>query len=727
MIRRLFIAVPVALGLTAGCLTDTGVAPSSIERVANTDQQRAAGGSRVALRVVVRTDDGGALVRVGVRWSIVSEAGTGGALSDSVTLSDGTGLAEVEVTLGRAEGTTIVRAELVDDASRAVDFTVTATRTPSLTGVSPATFGAGEQVVVSGSHLDVATGFEVGGLLVAPVSVAGDGSTATVAIPPCLVTGQVAIRAVVGTASSDPVFGDFTGGAGTVALQVGEYLSLSPAALAGCAAFAAAGPGGAAYIVAAQSASGLPGDSAAYRLRGTGNSPPAGRSHDLATQRALSPADQFHHKLRELEREWGRLPPSNETTRREAPAAGIIKPGVERLFRVCANTSCSGEFATVRGEAKYVGQHAVIYQDLAAPGTGLEESDFTELGEMFDSDLYDVGTRAFGAESDVDGDGRVAILLTPVVNQLTEKSSCNESFIAGFFLALDINPGSADDPRSNQAEVFYAIVPDPAGAFSCEFTVDQVRRQVATTFIHEFQHMISFHQHVILRGGMSEALWLNEGLSHLSEELAALHFNDTGDPAGFQRFAVANLINAYDYLFEPGRVFVIPAEGTGTREERGAAWLFLRWIVDQYGDDVVRRMSETQLTGSSNIEAVTGSAFDQLITDWFLANWVSDLPDSILADAAKPDRLRFETWSFRTTFGSFNEQLEDRFPRAFPIVPRSLTPTGFNRTGVLRAGSGDYCEIVQPPNDPGFAMVFARPSGQALVGAVPRLSVIRIR
>ncbi|MFB3069573.1 MAG: hypothetical protein ACE1ZF_02630, partial [Gemmatimonadales bacterium] len=723
MIRRLFAAAPIALALTAGCLTDTGLTPSSIERVANTDQQQAPGGSRLALRVVVRTDDGSALVRAGVRWSIVSEPGTGGALSDSVTLSDGTGLAEVEVTLGRAEGMTTVRAELVDDESKAVDFTATATKTPSLTGVSPATFGAGDQVVMSGSNLDVATGFDIGGVQTAPVAVAGDGSTATVAIPPCLPTGQVAIRAVAGTAISDAVFGDFTSAAGTITLQVGEYLSLSPSALAGCAAFPAAGPGGAEYIVAAQSGSGIPGDSAAYRLRGTGGAPPAEQSHDLTVRRALSPADRFHHKLRELEREWSRLPPSGETTIREAPAAGVIKLGVERLFRVCANTSCSGEFATVRGEARYVGQHAVIYQDLAAPSGGLSESDFLELGETFDSDLYIVGTRAFGAESDVDGDGRVAILLTPVVNQLTETATCDVSFIAGFFLAIDINPGSAGDPRSNQAEVFYSIVPDPEGEISCAFTVDRVRRQVATTFIHEFQHMISFHQHVILRGGMPEALWLNEGLSHLSEELAALHFNDKGDSASFQLFAIGNLINAYDYLFEPGRVFVIPGEGSGTLEERGAAWLFLRWVVDQYGDDVVRRMSETQLTGSSNIEAVTGSAFDQLLTDWFLANWVSDLPDSILADAAKPDRLRFDTWSFRTTFGSFNEQLPDRFPRAFPTVPRSLMPTGFDRSSVLRAGSGDYYEIVQPPNDPGFAVMFTQPSGQALVGSVPRLSV----
>ena len=240
MIRRFFPAAPVVLVLAAGCLTDTGLAPSSIERVANTDRQQAPGGSRVTLRAIVRADDGNVSVRARVRWSIVSEPGTGGALSDSVTLSDGTGQAEVEATLGRAEGTTTVRAELVDDASRRVDFTAMATPTPSLSGVSPGTFAAGDQVVATGINLDVATGFVVGGVLVAPVAVAGDGRDATIAIPPCLTTGQVAIRAVAGTASSDPVFGNFTDAAGTISLQVGEYLSLSPSALAGCAAFPAA-------------------------------------------------------------------------------------------------------------------------------------------------------------------------------------------------------------------------------------------------------------------------------------------------------------------------------------------------------------------------------------------------------------------------------------------------------------------------------------------------------
>ena len=142
---------------------------------------------------------------------------------------------------------------------------------------------------------------------------------------------------------------------------------------------------------------------------------------------------------------------------------------------------------------------------------------------------------------------------------------------------------------------------------------------------------------------------------------------------------------------------------------------------------MVRRMSETGATGSGNVGSVAGVPFGRLLSEWFLANWVSDLPDSILADSVKPDRLKFSSWRFRITFASFNEQLEDRFPKAFPIDPRLLSPAGFDQVRTLRAGSGDYYRVVQPPNDAGFVATLTQPSGQALVDAVPRLNVIRIR
>ncbi len=718
--------------VAGGCLTDedSGPEPAAIAKVAETDAQTAPGRSRLPLRVTVVSRTGGAVPRVGVRWSIASEPGVGGSLSDSVTITDGAGTAQVRYTLGPVEGTSLVRAELEHDLSKAVVFTVTISRTPTLTAVTPTSFQGGDQVVAVGTNLTAATSFSVGGVDVQPAAASLFDTSVTIPIPSCLALGPVAFRAHAGNAASDPVFGDFTASAGLISLRVGEFVSVSPAVLQGCATFVGAGSDGAEYLIAAQSVSGTPGESVAYRLTADAPTVPIQRQYQGQTR--VPHAERFDLYLRQLEREIARLPRPAAADAAPppppAPAAAIIL-GQRRNFEVCGSITCNIEdYRTVRAEAKYVGSHAVIYEDVDAPEPGLTAEEFDELGLMFDDDLYGVATRAFGAESDVDNDGRVAILLTPVVNALTPKETCEQSFIAGFFFAVDINPGSINDPRSNQAEVFFAIAPDPEGTVTCSFSVQRILQQVPVTFIHEFQHMINFHQHAMLRTGALEVLWLNEAMSHLSEELGGLHFRDLGNQARFSRFVGGNLVNVYDYLRDPGAVFVLPPkDGTGTLQERGSGWLFLRWLVDQFGDGLPRLLSETDLAGADNVERATGVPLSTLLSQWFLATWVSDLPDSILADSLKPARLRYTTWRFRTTFASFNEQSSDRFPLPFPLVPVVLRSPSFDRQGVLRAGSGDYYLVLQSADDAGFRVAFTDPTGATLSGAVPRLNVMRIR
>lgn len=724
------VLVVLIAAVAGGCLTDedSGPEPAAIAKVAETDAQTAPGRSRLPLRVTVVSRTGEAVPRVGVRWSITSEPGVGGSLSDSVTVTDGTGTAQVRYTLSPVEGTSLVRAELENDLSKAVVFTVTISRTPTLEAVMPMSFRGGDPVVAAGTNLTAATSFSVGGVEVQPETASLSDTSVTILIPSCLALGPVAFRAHAGNGASDPVFGEYTASTGLISLGVGEFVSLSPAVLQGCATFAGAGSDGAEYLIAVQSVSGNPGESVAYRL--TADAPTVPIQREYFGQIHLRHAERFDLYLRQLEREIARLPrPAAADVPPPSAPAAVIMLGQRRNFEVCGSITCSVEdFRTVRAEARYVGSHAVIYEDIDAPEPGLTAEDFDELGSMFDDDLYGVATRAFGAESDVDNDDRVAILLTPVVNALTPKEMCEQSFIAGFFFAVDINPGSINDPRSNQAEVFFAIAPDPEGTVTCSFSVQRILQQVPVTFIHEFQHMINFHQHAMLRAGVLEVLWLNESMSHLSEELGGLHFRDLDDQARFNRFVGGNLINVYDYLLNPGAVFVLPPEdGTGTLQERGSGWLFLRWLVDQFGDGLPRILSETDLTGADNVERATGVPLSELLSQWFLATWVSDLPDSILADSLKPVRLRYTTWRFRTTFESFNEQSADRFPLPFPLVPVVLRSPSFDRQGVLRAGSGDYYRVLQSANDAGFRVAFTDPAGATLSGAVPRINVMRIR
>jgi hypothetical protein len=604
-----------------------------------------------------------------------------------------------------------------------VDFIASATAPPALSGIAPTSFGGGDTITISGSGLDTTVTVDIGSVPTRRVGGNG-GTTAIVVAPVCLAPGTVSVQARAGVALSNELSGTYTAPSASEALRlaVGDYAAVEPARVAGCVLLPPASTDTAEYLVAPQAVSAIPGDSLSYRLRGD--------SATFVLTRAGAPRSarfglQFHDALREAEAAYARRPrgPLMEAPL-GAPAAVELSVGDRRQFRVCNQLRCSDldDFTAVDAEAKYVGQHAAIYQDRAAPAGGFTGAHFDSLGAVFDEQLYDVAAQAFGAESDVDRNGRVLILFTPVVNKLTPSNQCGQSFVTGFFFSIDIDPTFAEDERSNHGEVFYAIVPDSAQTVTCRHTVSSVLRLVPVTFIHEFQHMISYYQHVVLRAGQAEELWLNEAMSHLAEELGAFRFLSLGNQRAFSDFAIGNLLNAYRYLKESEDWPVLFAVSPGSLEERGAAWLFVRWVVDQFGDHVVRRMVETRLTGQQNVAAATGEPVPRLLTQWLLANYVSDL-----TGFTAPARLKFARWRLRTTYADLNRQAPSTFDRPFPIVPTAFVGGAIAVTGMLRSGSGPYFRVLVPPGPRGAALQLTDGLGDALGANEARLNLIRIR
>jgi hypothetical protein len=699
--------------------------PARIEMVAATNGQTAPAGARLpaALAAIVQSSDGVTVPRARVRWTV--SQGAGAVLSDSVTVSDGNGRAEVSLVLGPAAGEHRVTATLVAATDASVQFTATATAPPSLASVTPTTFGGGDTLALAGANLSSTADVEIGGAPAAVVS--GNATALTVIAPVCLPAGAVSVRALVAGAPSNALNATYQASAGPLALAVGQYASIDPAQLGSCATFPNAGPAGAEYLLAPQSVSTNLGVSASYRMQGNSVVVSVRAAPRVVPEPTL--AMRFHDLLRAQEREAARLPRAPLASALSAggtpPSVQVIDVGDRRAFEVCEELPCSSpsHFTTVNGEAQYVGTHAAIFTDDAAPAA-FTPADYDSLGALFDQQLYEVDTQAFGSESDVDENGVVIILFTAAVNRLTPESQCATSIITGYFFGVDIDPAFQSDSRSNHGEVFYALAPDPQGTVTCQLSTDLVLRLVPVTFVHEFQHMINYHQHVLVRAADSEVLWLNEALSHLAEELAGLRFADQGNDVLFSRFALGDLYNAYIYLQDPGTQFLLPTEGTGTLEERGAGWLFLRWLVDQYGDDAIRRLVETSRTGTDNVTAVAGAPFAQLASQWFLANYVSDLS---VPGFTAPSRLQYSTWAFRTTYQSLHDQLASRFPDPFPIAPAPFGNT-FSASGTLRAGSGEYFLVQLGANENGFTVTVDDGAGGPVSSTVvPRLNVIRIR
>jgi hypothetical protein len=321
----------------------------------------------------------------------------------------------------------------------------------------------------------------------------------------------------------------------------------------------------------------------------------------------------------------------------------------------------------------------------------------------------------------------VIALLTPAVNQLA--GGCNSSGfkILGYFNGVDLAPG---EPGSNGGEVFFAMVPDPSSAtctISREFALDQL----PVTFVHEFQHMISFNQHVLLRGGRAEETWLNEGLSHFAEELAGqLLPDEPGSPANtrLNQFAFKDVDNAYGYLLSPQDHFLItPGLSAGSSAERGANWLFVRWLVDHFGGatdvaaPVTRPLVGTSLVGQANVEQLTGLPFATLVAEWQLAAALDD------GAGNAPGRLGFPSWSFRDVFARLHQQDPGRFPRAYPVEPEPLgREMALNLP--LRGGSGWYFRYVAATGARPYRLRLTGPDdGDLPTLAEPRLVIYRVR
>jgi len=242
------------------------------------------------------------------------------------------------------------------------------------------------------------------------------------------------------------------------------------------------------------------------------------------------------------------------------------------------------------------------------------------------------------------------------------------------------------------------------------------------TFTHEFQHMLNFVEHVLVRSANSEDGWLDEGLSKYAEELAGRSYLP-GDNASFSNFAINAVYDGYQYLLAPGASpLLIPAD-TGTLEEVGASWLFTRYIIDQFGDSLAGRLVQSSLTGTANVAAKTGVPFESVVSRWGLANWVSDLPGF-----TAPPELKYTSWHFRATFASLHSQLPAAFPRDYPLLPPVAGGGSVLLNGTLWSGSGDYVRVVQPPSGAAFTLHFSGSGGGPVSAAlVPRLNIVRIR
>jgi hypothetical protein len=477
------------------------------------------------------------------------------------------------------------------------------------------------------------------------------------------------------------------------------------------------------------------GTSAEYLLTGSaGGAPPAAAAAPRARmEQVATPVERFHARLRALGQKLAREGGAGANAR-TAPSVRGEPPvvGEKRTFNVLRSTGVDGSrsehYVQVAGTAQYVGTHVAIFTDDDPPsGGGYTPADIATIGSLFDDQLYPIDVNAFGQETDINGDGVVLVLLTDHVTRLA--GCVGGQIVVGLFFAVDLLPNRVG---SNKGEVFYGLMPDPG----CGVTRARAVELLPAVFIHEFEHMINYGQHVIMRKGKAENTWLDEGLAQFAEELGARLVPDDrcANNDCTTQFQFGNFDNAYRYLSQIGESYLIgPRQPPLPLTQYGAAWLFVRWLADHFADDPIlgtdltRRLVQTTRTGADNVVAVAETPFDVLDADWQMANYLDDHPD--FGELARGARFEYTSWNFRDVFAELHQQNPAKFSRIYPLEPDRFAGPSYSRAGVLHAGSAQHVVVEQ--SEPGVIsdLLLTRPDGANALPSdvVPRSVVLRLR
>jgi hypothetical protein len=429
-------------------------------------------------------------------------------------------------------------------------------------------------------------------------------------------------------------------------------------------------------------------------------------------------------------------PRISASVRRQLSATVVPPLGSIRSFQV-ANSFTVNTWATVGAKLAYSGANVLIYIDTLAPPNGFTPTQLSNFGQLFDQTLYPIDTTAFGGPSDIDNDGHVIMLMSPVVNADTPTSQCaSQGFVSGFFDSGDFGSSGAN---ANNGEIFYSIVPDTTGTVSCAHGVGEVGVDVPGTFLHELQHLINYSQHVVISGSDPSSSWLDEGMSIVAEELGSVYYEQKcpppacrSDPAQLfpdssQGFIQDFLYDSYQYAYLPDTATItLSADNEDGFAWRGGAWLFARWLGDQMGSSVYHQLERGPSNAIADVQQVTGQTFPALFSNFGLALYTDSLPG--LPRTTAPAANRFASRNVSQLWARLyatSGQPGSGIPTPNPIF---LATIGADTSSfVLLPGTMTFWRINTPATAATVTIQFSTPAGLPFTPTLlPQIAVFRL-
>lgn len=328
---------------------------------------------------------------------------------------------------------------------------------------------------------------------------------------------------------------------------------------------------------------------------------PAAGETPLATEAsepaAINPAENYEIlknvdvPLSDLISLAQRLEGKGEIQRTLQAPETALQPGAQKSFWLL--NSDSNESFQVSASLRYLTEHTYFWIE---DGVSYDQDDLKELADTFETEIYPTNREFFGSEwtPGVDNDPHIYILYAGGVG----------STVAGYFSTGDEFPPEASE-NSNGHEMF---------VFNSD-VVTISEEYVYTTLAHEFQHMI--HWNI----DRNEDLWLNEGFSELAS------------------FINGYDIGGHDWVFSNNPDMQLTVWATGdadTSPNYGAAFLFVNYFLNRFGENLTRQLVADGLNGLFSIDDLLAKAnitdpktsalvnADDLFADWTITNFLLD-------------------------------------------------------------------------------------------------------
>jgi hypothetical protein len=147
----------------------------------------------------------------------------------------------------------------------------------------------------------------------------------------------------------------------------------------------------------------------------------------------------------------------------------------------------------------------------------------------------------------------------------------------------------------------------------------------------------------------------------------------------------------------------------------------MRWLGDVKGTAIYKTLVDNSLTGTANIAASAGEAFDGLFGDFSLALYVDSLPG--IPKSSIPVRNRFVRRNLRLIYNRLNTVDPTDFPRLYPVVPVTLTGS---ISSTIVPGTMAFYQLNTTTSQSTVTIDFGASPGIPLSDALhPQLSIFR--